>query len=118
MKLRIRTKFLAFPGICVLFAVLLSVAGMEIVRSQARLLERTDKDLAKTNRLTMLSDQLSAMDADRDRCLASGIDAFLTKPIKQGDLAEMLERWVLREPAHTPATPRAPAPATTARSEG
>src|SRR5206468_1702325 len=26
----------------------------------------------------------SAMDADRDRCLASGMDAFLTKPIKQG----------------------------------
>src|SRR3989442_15983776 len=59
MKLRIRTKFLAFPGICVLFAVLFSVAGLEIVRSQSRLLERTEKDLAKINRLTVLSDQLS-----------------------------------------------------------
>ena len=59
MKLRIRTKFLAFPGICVLFAVLFSVAGLEIVRSQSRLLERTEKDLDKINRLTVLSDQLS-----------------------------------------------------------
>ncbi len=60
----------------------------------------------------------SAMDADRERCLASGMDAFLTKPIKQGDLVEMLDRWVLREPEAAPATPRASAPATTAWPEG
>jgi len=58
------------------------------------------------------------MDADRERCLASGMDAFLTKPIKQGDLVEMLDRWILREPAAAPATPRASAPATTAWPEG
>jgi len=56
----------------------------------------------------------SAMDADRERCLASGMDAFLTKPIKQGDLVEMLERWVLREPEAAPAALRASTPATTA----
>src|SRR5206468_1821326 len=58
----------------------------------------------------------SAMDADRERCLASGMDAFLTKPIKQGDLVEMLDRWVLREPEAAPAT-RAAAPATALLAE-
>jgi signal transduction histidine kinase/CheY-like chemotaxis protein len=56
---RIRTKFLAFPAICALFAALLSLAGLDIVRSHTRLLERSEKDLLKTERLTVLYDELS-----------------------------------------------------------
>lgn len=52
MKVRLRTKFLAFPAICTVFAALLVLAGMDIVRSHTRLLERSEKDLAKTERLT------------------------------------------------------------------
>jgi phospho-acceptor domain-containing protein len=59
MTIRIRTKFLAFPAICVLFAALLTLVGMDIVRSHARLLELSEKDLAKNNRLAVLFDQLS-----------------------------------------------------------
>ena len=59
MKVRLRTKFLAFPAICTVFAALLVLAGMDIVRSHTRLLERSEKDLAKTERLTVLFDQLS-----------------------------------------------------------
>src|SRR2546425_4953948 len=59
MTVRIRTKFLAFPAICVFFAALLSLAGLDIVRSNARLLERSERDLLKTQRLTVLFDQLS-----------------------------------------------------------
>lgn len=35
----------------------------------------------------------SAMDGDRDKCIASGMDDFLTKPVKPADLAQALDRW-------------------------
>ncbi|MDE3166568.1 MAG: response regulator, partial [Acidobacteriota bacterium] len=33
-----------------------------------------------------------AMKGDRDRCLASGMDAYLAKPIRSAELAEVLSR--------------------------
>jgi len=36
----------------------------------------------------------SAMVADRQRCLACGMDDHLSKPIRSGELAAMLERWI------------------------
>jgi two-component system, sensor histidine kinase and response regulator len=34
-----------------------------------------------------------AMSGDRERCLASGMDDFLAKPVRKEDLAEMVLRW-------------------------
>lgn len=36
----------------------------------------------------------SAMQADRERCVASGMDDFLSKPVKRADLHAMLVRWI------------------------
>ncbi|MBI3636434.1 MAG: response regulator [Candidatus Rokubacteria bacterium] len=57
---RIRTKFLIFPVICVVFAALLTFTALDILRSHTRLLERlSEKDLVKATQLSILFDGLS-----------------------------------------------------------
>jgi CheY-like chemotaxis protein len=35
-----------------------------------------------------------AMEGDRERCLAAGMDDFVTKPMRYAELAEVLRRWI------------------------
>ena len=39
----------------------------------------------------------SAMEGDRDRCLAAGMDDYLSKPLEPHQVIAMLERWVVSE---------------------
>jgi signal transduction histidine kinase/DNA-binding response OmpR family regulator len=38
-----------------------------------------------------------ALEGDRERCLAAGMDDYITKPISQERLARVLERWLCRK---------------------
>lgn len=42
----------------------------------------------------------NAMAEDRDRCLAAGMDDYVSKPVQSSVLAEVLSRWVSPAASH------------------
>jgi PAS domain S-box-containing protein len=54
------------------------------------------------NRLPIIAMTANAIQGDRERCLAAGMDDYLSKPIQPEQLRRVLEQWV--GPATKPAT--------------
>jgi len=57
--------------------------------------EAAGKRYAGAGHLPIIAVTANAMQGDRERCLAAGMDAYLAKPIKLEDVRATLARWVI-----------------------
>jgi HPt (histidine-containing phosphotransfer) domain-containing protein len=65
--------------------------GLEAVRRIRALTPAGEDDRARTPIVAMTA---HAMDGDRDRCLAAGMDDYIAKPVQSDKLVEVLARWL------------------------
>lgn len=49
---------------------------------------------SNARRLPIVALTANAMAGDKEACLGTGMDDYLSKPIKRTELAEALERWI------------------------
>jgi CheY-like chemotaxis protein len=60
---------------------------------------RAIREVAPSGRLPIIAMTADALDGDRERCLAAGMDDYLSKPIMPDLLLDKLGEWLGREPA-------------------
>jgi len=85
--------------------VLMDVQMPEMDGFEATSLIRQDEERLQRH-TPIIAMTAHAMSGNRDRCLAAGMDDYLTKPIEQKDLLATLETWLVTDaPAEAPAAP-------------
>jgi PAS domain S-box-containing protein len=86
--------------------------GFEALR-RLRAAEATRESEALSRRVPVVALTANALSGDAERCLAAGFDGYLAKPVKQGQLAEVIARHCRARLLDAAATtvPPAPAPA-------
>ncbi len=65
-------------------------------------MRRYESDQNRDRRIPIVALTASALKGDRERCLAAGMDDYLTKPIEHGRLVEVLAKWLGTERPEEP----------------
>jgi signal transduction histidine kinase/HPt (histidine-containing phosphotransfer) domain-containing protein len=90
--------------------------GLEATR-QIRKRQMTGEQKNFQSRIIVCAMTAHAMSGDREKCLAAGMDDYLSKPVRPKDVRDMIEKWggkialdssVLREPTKLEVAPDAP----------
>ncbi|MEQ1792844.1 MAG: response regulator [Nitrospira sp.] len=66
--------------------------------------EAAGKRYVSLGHIPIIAVTANAMQGDRERCLAAGMDAYLAKPIKLDDIRTTLSRWVATPSSEVAAT--------------
>ena len=51
-------------------------------------------DIGRKN-IPVIAMTANVMEGDRERCLAAGMNDYITKPFKSADFKEMLDKWAV-----------------------
>jgi len=71
--------------------------GMDGFEATRRI--RADERERGRRRVPIVALTADAVTTDRERCLAAGMDDFVTKPVSSATLAATVERWTGRKTA-------------------
>jgi len=75
-------------------AVLMDCQMPEMDGFKATSLWREQEEKLGGERLPIIAMTANVMEGDRERCLASGMDDYLGKPVRQAELGMVLQRWI------------------------
>jgi CheY-like chemotaxis protein len=78
--------------------VLMDVQMPELDGLEATLQIRSPRSRVLNPRVPIIAMTAGAMQGDREKCLAAGMDDYVTKPVAAHILAEVLERWLPKSP--------------------
>ena len=56
--------------------------------------ELRTREIGEDRHIPVVAMTAQAMEGDRERCLAAGMDDFVTKPMRHNELVEVLRRWI------------------------